>query len=319
MRAAVSRRYGPPEVVEVLEVPEPVPGEGDLLVRVRTTTVNRTDAAYRAARPFFVRTATGLVRPRRTVLGTELAGEVVGLGPGVRSFAVGDRVFAWVEGRFGAHAELALVRADAAVARTPDGVPDDVAAAATEGAHYASAFLRVARTRGGQHVLVHGASGAIGSAAVQLLRADGVHVTATCFAEQVETVRGLGADRVVDLSQTAVTDVDERFDAVFDTVGKSTFGRCRTLLRQRGTYVSSELGPGAQNPFLALVTPSRGRHVRFPIPRIDQAMVERFARMLADGRLRPLVERRYPLAEIVEAHRHVESGRKVGSVLVHVG
>ncbi len=312
----MSRRYGPPEVVEVEEVLDPVPGEGELLVRVSTATVNRTDAAYRAAHPFFVRSFTGLARPKRTVLGTELAGEVVALGPVARGFDVGDRVFAWVEGRFGAHAQLALVRADGAVARTPDGVPDDLAAPATEGPHYALACLRVARTSAGQDVLVHGASGTIGSAAVQLLRAEGVRVTATCFAEQVETVRGLGADHVVDLSQTTLSDVDEQFDAVFDTVGKSTFGRCRPLLRPRGTYVSAELGPGAQNPFLALVTPSARRHVRFPVPRIDQALVGRFARMLADRTLRPLVDRRYPLAEVVEAYRYVESGRKVGSVLL---
>ncbi len=196
------------------------------------------------------------------------------------------------------------------------GPPDDVAAPATEGAHYALAFLRVARTGAGLHVLVHGASGTIGSAAVQLLRAEGVGVTATCLAEQVETVRGLGADHVVDLSATPLAQVDGRFDAVLDTVGRSTFGRCRRLLQPRGTYVSCELGPGAQNPVLALVTSSGRRHVRFPVPRIDRAMVQRLARMLADGSLRPLVDRRDALADIVEAYRYVESGRKVGSVLV---
>lgn len=318
MRAAVNERYGPPEVVRVRDVPDPVPGTGDLLVRVRTTTVNRTDAAYRAARPFFLRPATGLRRPRRTVLGTELAGEVVALGPGADGFAVGDRVLAWVDGRRGAHAELALVSAGGPTARVPDGVPLDVAAAATEGPHHAQAFLRVGRVRAGQHVLVHGATGTIGSSAVQLLRDHGVEVTATCFGEHVDTVRGLGAHHVVDLSRTPLEAVAGEFDAVLDSVGRSTFGRCRRLLRPGGLYVSSELGPGGQNLALSLATPRGRRHVRFALPRIDAALVGRFARMPADGRLRPLVDSRYPLDDVVEAHRRVDTGQKIGSVLVDV-
>lgn len=319
MKAAVHTRYGPPDVVRVGEVPEPVPGENDLLVRVHATTVNRTDCAYRAARPFFVRTGTGLTRPRRTVLGTEYAGVVEAAGPAVTGFAVGDRVFGYNEGAFGAHAEYLAVPADGPVAHIPDGVAFSHAAPGTEGAHYALAFLRVARIRAGHDVLVYGATGGIGSAAVQLLKHAGATVTAVCDTATLELVAGLGADRVVDRTAVDFTRDEQTYDAVFDAVGKSTFGRCRGLLRREGSYVSSEMGPGWQNLPLVLFTPLLpGPTVRFPLPRQDQAMIGHLGELIGSGTFRPVVDRRYPLDDIVEAYRYVESGRKVGNVVIDV-
>lgn len=187
MRAAIHTAYGPPDVVRLAEVDKPSVGDKDVLVKVHATTVNRTDCAYRAARPFFMRTFTGLTRPRRTVLGTEFAGTVEAIGNGVTSFGVGDRVFGYNEGPFGAHAEYLAVPEDATIATIPAGVSFAEAAPSTEGSHYAVSFIRTAGIRAGSDVLVYGATGAIGSAAVQLLKSLGAAVTAVCVTRRTST------------------------------------------------------------------------------------------------------------------------------------
>lgn len=315
----MSRRYGPPDVVRVTDVDKPAVGADDVLVRVHATTVNRTDCAYRAARPFFMRALTGPTRPRRVVLGTEYAGVVDAVGSGVTSFRVGDRVFGYNEGAFGAHAEYLAVPQGGAIAAMPDALTFEEAAPGTEGAHYALSFLRVARVRAGQNVLVHGATGAIGSAAVQLLKHRGVTVTAVCDTARLELVKGLGADRVVDYTAQDFTEDEQRYDAVFDAVGKSTFGRCRRLLKPGGLYLSSELGPGWQNVLLPLVTPLfRGRRVKFPFPRQNQDIVRHIGELMDTGGFKPVVDRRYPLERIADAYRFVETGQKTGNVVITV-
>ncbi|MDN3355574.1 NAD(P)-dependent alcohol dehydrogenase [Actinomadura sp. DC4] len=319
MKAAVYTGYGPPEVVRIAEVDNPSVGDTDVLVRVHATTVNRTDCAYRAARPFFVRALTGLSKPRRTVLGTEFAGVVEEIGGGVTSFAVGDRVFGYNEGAFGTHAEYLSVPEDGAIATMPAGATFAEAAPGTEGSHYALAFIRVAGIRAGQEVLVHGATGAIGSAAVQLLKSRGVTVTAVGDTANLERVRSLGADRVIDRTAQDFTEDEQTYDAVLDAVGKSTFGRCRRLLKPGGVYLSSDLGPWWQNLILPLVTRlPGGRKVRFPFPRQDQEMVRHLRDLIESGRFRPLIDRRYSLDEIVEAYRYVETGQKIGNVVIDV-
>lgn len=320
MRAAVNTSYGPPDVVRIADVPAPVPGAGEVLVAVYVTTVNRTDCAYRAARPFFMRGLTGLRRPKRTVGGTEFAGEVVGLGDGARSFAVGDRVFGYCEGGFGAHAQYLVVRENSSIATMPDGLVYSEAVAATEGAHYARSAIRRAGVRAGHHVLVNGATGGIGSAAVQLLKAVGATVTAVCAGEHASLVRGLGADHLVDYTTVDFTAGSGRYDVVVDAVGKSSFGRCRGILEPGGVYVSSEPGPGWQNLPLALVgSMLRGRRrVVFPFPDDDQSVVEELRDHLASGTFRPVIDRTYGLGEIVEAYRYVESGRKIGNVVITI-
>jgi NADPH:quinone reductase-like Zn-dependent oxidoreductase len=319
MKAAVYTRYGPPDVVRIAEVDKPSVGDHDLLVRVHATTVNRTDCAYRAARPLFMRALTGLARPRRTVLGTEFAGVVEEAGGGVTSFAVGDRVFGYNEGAFGTHAEYLSVPDDGAVATMPAGVTFEEAAPGTEGSHYALAFVRTARIQAGQDVLVHGATGAIGSAAVQLLKSRGTTVTAVCDTANLELVRSLGADRVIDHTAQDFTEDEQTYDAVLDAVGKSTFGRCKRLLKPGGVYLSSDLGPWWQNLVLPLVTPlPGGKKVRFPTPRQGQEMVRYVRELIESGEFRPLIDRRYPLDQIVEAYRYVETGRKIGNVVIDV-
>jgi NADPH:quinone reductase-like Zn-dependent oxidoreductase len=317
MKAAVHTSYGPPDVVRVTEVAKPVPKDSELLVRVHATTVNRTDCGYRAAKPFIVRSFTGLVRPKLTILGTEFAGEVEAIGSGVTSFEVGDRVFGYVEGLFGAHAEYLTVPEDASVATVPANVTIEEAAASTEGSHYALSFIRNANIGSGQDVLVHGATGAIGSAAVQLVKSVGAAVTAVCATDHVALVKDLGADRVIDYTVEDFTRDEQTYDVVLDAVGKSTFGRCRRLLRPGGLYLSSDLGPFAQNLILPLVTPLfRGRKVKFPFPKHDQQMVRYFKGLMESGDFRPVIDRRYPLEQIVEAYRYVETRQKVGNVVI---
>ncbi|WP_406364447.1 NAD(P)-dependent alcohol dehydrogenase [Streptomyces sp. NBC_00645] len=311
MKAAVYNRYGPPSVVRVAEVDRPSIGHHDVLVRVHATTVNRTDCAYRAARPFFMRMLTGLARPRRTVLGTEYAGVAEAVGSGVTSFTVGDRVFGYNEGAFGTHAEYLSVPHDGPVATMPTGVTFEEAAPATEGSHYALAFIRIAGIQAGQDVLVYGATGAIGSAAVQLLKQRKAIVTAVCGTAHLELAKGLGADRVVDHTAQDFTRDEQRYDAVFDAVGKTTFGRCRRLLKPGGAYLSSELGPWCQNLLLPLITPLfRGRRVKFPFPKQDQEIVRHFRDLMESGEFKPVIDRRYPLERIVDATGMSRPGRR---------
>ena len=312
-------RYGPPDVVRVMDRPTPVAKDNEVLVKVHATTVNRTDCGTRSAKPFFMRVVTGLVRPRVTILGNEFAGQVEATGSAVTSFAVGDRVFGYDDTACGAHAQYLTIREDASLARIPANLTYTQAAPATEGSHYALAYIRKAKISAGQRVLVNGATGAIGSAAVQLLASCGVHVTAVCDTAHIELVQRLGAERVIDRMATDFTQDDQTYDVVFDAVGKSSFGRCRRLLTPHGVYMSTDLGPGGQNPFLALVTPLLpGRSVLSGFPRHDQAMMNDFKDLMESGQFRPVIDRSYPLAEIVEAYRYVETGQKVGNVVITV-
>jgi NADPH:quinone reductase-like Zn-dependent oxidoreductase len=320
VKAAVHTRYGPPEVVRISDVERPTTRDNDVLVKIHATTVNRTDCAYRAAKPLIImRLLTGLVRPRVTVLGNEFAGAVEAVGSGVTSFHVGERVFGYNEGPFGAHAEYMAIPEDGSIATMPANVTFEEAAPSTEGSHYALSFIRKARIQAGQHVLVYGATGAIGSAAVQLVKHLSATVTAVCDTNNVELVRGLGADEVIDYTAEDFTTDAQSYDVVLDAVGKSSFGRCKRLLKPGGIYLSSELGPLSQNPILALITPLLGgKKVMFPIPKHDQEMVRHLKDLIVSGQFKPVIDRRYPLDQIVEAYRYVETGRKIGNVVISV-
>jgi len=264
-----------------------------------------------------MRSLTGLIKPRSTILGTEFAGVVEAVGSGVTSFGVGDKVFGYKEGPFGAHAGYMSIPEDGSVATMPANVTYQQAAPSTEGSHYALAHIRAAKIHSGQDILVYGATGAIGSAAVQLLKSLGAHVTAVCGTGHVELVRGLGADRVIDYTAEDFTKDNQRYDAVLDAVGKSSFSQCKRLLKPNGIYISSELGPLAQNPVRALIAPLHGgKKVLFPIPKHDQLMVRHFRKLIESGEFRPVIDRTYPLDQIVEAYIYVEAGQKTGNVVI---
>lgn len=319
MQAAVRSRYGPPEVVSLAEVPEPKAGPGEILIRVHATTVNRTDCALRAGQPFLWRLLTGMFRPRLRIAGNEYAGEVAAVGTGVSRFPLGEKVFGYNDSSFGAHAEFLVVRENSPIATLPSGFGFEQAVAGTEGAHYARSMIEGARIKADQAVLVYGATGAIGSAAVQLLHGLGAYVTAVGDTETLELMRGLGADEVLDRTTGEFDRHTGRHHAVLDAVGKISFGQCRRLLRPGGVYISSDVGRGWQNVPLALITPLwRGRQVRFPIPKAEPQMAEHFRDLMQAGTFKPLIDRSYPLDEIVEAHRYVDSGRKRGNVVIVV-
>lgn len=319
MKAAVYTRYGEPEVVSVRDVPRPVPRDNDVLVKVHASTVNRTDCGFRSAEYFISRLFSGLLRPKNNILGCEFAGEVAAIGKNVRSFRVGDTVFGYDDGMFGGHAEYKLISENGPLANIPQGMDYEIAAAMTEGSHYALSDIRSAQVKSGDVVLVYGATGAIGSAAVQLLKYFGAFVVAVCDSRNVELVRSLGADEVIDYVTQDFTQTGYRFDLVFDAVGKSSFRQCKPLLKPRGIYISTELGRRSENIFLALITPlGGGKRVLFPLPSIHKNDVLFLKDLAEKGAFRPVIDRVYPLSEIVEAHRYVETGQKTGNVIIEI-
>jgi len=311
MRAVVYDRYGPPEILRLEDVELPVPNEDEVLVRIHATTVNRSDCGLRSAEYFITRFFTGLLRPKRKIVGSELAGEVAEVGAAVTEFEVGDRVFGM---RAGANADFVCVRESGALAHMPAGMSFEEGAAVCDGAIVALGFMRRADVRKGQKILVYGASGSIGTAGVQLAKHLGAHVTAVCNTKNAELVKSLGADKVVDYLQEDFTKNGETYDVVFDAVGKLSFRRCRRSLKPKGMYASTD---GLQNLILALVT-SRltDKKVVFPIPRYTKKDVRFLKGLIEAGKYRAVIDRRYPLEDVLEATRYVETGQKAGNVVL---
>jgi NADPH:quinone reductase-like Zn-dependent oxidoreductase len=316
MRAVVHDRYGPPEVLRLEDVERPVPKEDEVLVRVHASSVTRSDCGYRAAHPFFSRVFTGLRRPRRRIVGMELAGAVETVGSSVTEFDVGDEVFGL---KGGANAEYVCVREGGALALKPAGMSYEEAAAVCDGACIARACLAKADPREGRSVLVFGASGSIGTAAVQLAKASGAHVTAVCNTKHVQLVRSLGADEVVDYEQEDFTKNGVTYDVVFDAVGKHSFRRCRRSVKPGGIYIETDLGFLWHVPLLALATRWIGnKRVTLPIPKYTKEDVLFLKELIEVGRYRAVIDRTYPLEDVVEATRYVETGQKTGNVVLTV-
>jgi NADPH:quinone reductase-like Zn-dependent oxidoreductase len=320
MKAVVQDRYGPPDVLRLEDVERPVPNDDEVLVRIRATTVTQTDTHARQARPFFWRLFGGFLRPRWRTLGVELAGEVEAVGAAVSEFAAGDQVFGCPPG-FGAHAELICLRETAPLAHKPAGIGFDEAAAVCDGAIQALATLRLADVHEGQRVVVYGASGSLGTAAVQLAKERGAHVTAVCNTGNVELVRSLGADVVVDYLQEDFTRNGQVYDAIIDAVGKYSFVRGRRALKRGGVYVATDLGR-LMLETIAMVVATRWvgtRRVKMAIARRDKKDVRFLKELIEAGKYRAVIDRRYRLDEVVEAHRYVETWQKAGNVVLTVG
>lgn len=319
MRAIVHTIYGPPEVAKLKEVDKPLPGANEILVKVFASTVNRTDCGFRSAEYFISRFWSGLFKPKYQTLGCEFAGKVVSLGQEVKSFKIGDRVFGYNDQKFGGHAEFIMLSQSDGVATIPERLSYTQAAPILEGAHYALSIIRAANVERDQDVLVYGATGAIGSSAVQLLKYFGAIVTAVCNTKNIDLVKSLGADKVIDYTRQDFTKTDRKFDFAFDAVGKSSFKQCKPLLNKKGIYISTELGKNAENIFLALITPiGGGKKVLFPIPKFDQEVVHFLKALVEDGSYMPVIDREYDLEQIVEAYKYVESGQKTGNVVLKV-
>ena len=318
MKAAINKRYGSPDIVAIGEAPKPAPKADEVLVRVHATTVSRTDCGMLRAKPFIVRFFFGLRRPKRTILGMDFAGTVEAVGRDVTSFQPDQRVFGMSPDDFGGHAEYLCVPENGTIATTPTRLPSGEAVVC-EGAWYADTNLRAFGLEPGHKILIYGASGAIGTSAVQLAKSYGAEVTAVVATRHLELARSLGADRVVDYTAEDFTQIDESFDFVFDAVGKTTFFRCRRLLKPDGVFAATDLGPWLQNPLLELWSSiTRSKRVIFPFPRSSKALIEFLKARMEAGEFRAVIDREYPLEEIRDAYGYVETGQKTGIVVIRV-
>ena len=318
MKALCRSRYGMPDVLEIRSLSTPTPKGDEVLVKVMATTVNRTDGGILRGMPLLIRAYSGFPQPRNAVPGTDFVGDIVAVGKSHTLFKVGDRVMGLNDnGRVMSQAEFIVTSPAISMMKIPEGIDYFTAVAGLEGGHYAYNFINKLSISPGEKVMVNGGTGAIGSAAIQFLKHYGLYVTATCRKEHIERVLDLGADRVIDYLETDFTEDKEQFDYVFDAVGKSSFGKCKRILKPKGVYISSELGAGWQNIWLAMVTPlSKGRKVIFPIPTDIPASLAFIKTLLASGSYRPLIDRRYSLNKAADAYRYMLTGQKVGSILL---
>ena len=324
MRAVVYERYGPPDVLRLEDVQKPVPKDDEVLIKVHATTVNRLDCATRDANrrsgpvvSLLSRLVSGLRRPRQRILGSELAGVIEAVGAAVSEFSVGDHVFGLTGLRFGTHAEFTCVRESARIAHMPTGLSFEEAAPVCDGALNALWCLRGAALKKGQRILIYGASGSIGTAGVQLARHFEAEITAVCSTKNLQLMKSLGADRVIDYTQEDFTRNGETYDFIFDAVGKHSFSRCKGSLKPGGRYLATD---GFRNLILAPWTSLVGdKRVVFQIPPRYAKQDVRFLKELIEaGKYRAVVDRGYPLEQVVDATRYVETEQKTGNVVLTV-
>lgn len=317
MKAAIRYEYCAPDLLEISRVSLPRPGDDEILVKVKATTVNRTDCGVLTGKPWAIRLFIGLFKPFRPVTGTDFAGIVVDKGINVDQFEVCDQVYGFYDQGLSSHAEYVVVSTKKAILKKPENATFEQAAASLEGAHYAFYFLKDLKLDAGDRVLINGGTGAIGNASLQFLRHLNVLVTVTCETEFVAALKSQGAERVIDYLKEDFTAINEQFDYVFDAVGKSSFGKCKPLLKSKGIYISSELGENWQNPFLALISPLMiGKKVKFPVPYSAKHSMMFINKLILSGEFVPLIDRRYRFEDIAEAYRYVLSGQKKGNVII---
>jgi NADPH:quinone reductase-like Zn-dependent oxidoreductase len=323
MKAAVVTAYGPPEVFEIRDVPAPVPGDHEVLVRVHASTVCFGDRILRQG-PLVARIMSGLRRPRTTILGVDLAGTVIATGKSVTRFAPGDEVFGSRGNKFGAYAELACVSEDGFLARKPVNMTMEESASVFVGATCSLYFLRKANIRPGERVLVHGASGSLGTFALQLAKHFGAHVTAVCSTANVELAKSLGAHAVVDYTRQDFTRAGPGYDVICDVMGKAGFPNSLRALKPGGRYLLVGLDAGVLAIGAALArglwAHLIGRAVFIAGPAAPvQADLEFLKTLIERGELRAVIGRTFTLDQIVEAHRHADTGHKVGNVVIVIG
>ncbi len=321
MKAILHQNYGPPSVAYLAEIDCPCPKDNELLIQVYASTVNRTDAGFRSAEYFVTRFWSGLFKPKNLILGCEFAGKVEQCGKDVIGFEVGDFIFGYNDKTFGGHGEFLTIPFQAAVTKVPKNICIHDAASITEGAHYALNIIRAANVKAGQSVLVYGASGGIGSAAVQLLKYFDCNVTAVCNTNNVELVRSLGADAVIDYQLEDFTKCNLKFDFIFDAVGKTSFYNCKNLYKSMGIYISTELGKKGQNVFLAIYhwLSKAKQKVLFPIPpEFTKEDIEFLKELVERNWYKPVIDSYHQLDDIVKVYKYVESEQKIGNVILKV-
>lgn len=318
MKALTRTQYGGPENIILAEIPKPTIKSDEVLVNVKVCTINRTDCGILWAKPFPIRLFTGLTKPKHLIPGTDYSGIVTEVGSAVKEYTVGDRVWGFYDEGLQSHADYVAIKANTYITKIPENISFEEAVASGEGAHYAINFINKIDLQAGDKVLVYGATGAIGSAAVQILKARDIFVTAVANTQNMAKIKALGVDRIYDYLTQDWTGDELKYDFVFDAVGKSSFGICKPLLKKEGAYISSELGPGNQNLYLPLLTRFSSQKVIFPIPKDTKASMLIMNDLLRKNQYKPLIERSYSLEDIVDAYTYVQSGQKTGNVLLKI-
>lgn len=314
MKAAVRSKYGPPEVVSIKDVDKPIPKHDEVLVKVYATTVNRSDCAILLAKPFIMRFFTGLFKPRFEITGTDFAGQVEAVGDNIREYKIGERVMGFGGMGLRSHAQYLVLREDRIMSKIPAKLNYEQAAACIEGAIYAACSVNQLKLLTGQRALVNGATGAIGSSLIQVLKFYGVYVSGVCAGENIELVKSLGADKVIDYKTEDFTKNNVQYDFVFDTIANRSFAECKPLLTKHGLYIPSD---GLHNLFFAFITNfSPGKKVKFLMPKDAKANFI-FVKDLAEkGSFKPVIDRTYPFDKIVDAYNYVLTKQKIGNVII---
>ncbi len=326
MKASVNTEYGNPEVIQIKNVPIPIPKPDEVRIKIHATTVNRTDCGFRKPEYLIVRLISGLRKPRKHILGTEFAGTVESTGSSVTLFNTGDKVFGLSTFKFGTHAEYICLSEKGSIAAMPLNMSFEEAASVCDGLMLANNYIKRIDFKTQPAILINGASGSIGSASVQLAKANGANITAVCKTSSMVLVKSLGADMVIDYTKEDFTQQDKKYDVILDAVGKSSFFACKKILKPGGIYYSSELGKGSQNVFLALLSPfieripglTNLKKVKFPIPTDSKKDIQYFKELIEAGKFKAVIDRVYPLEQIVEATRYVETGEKTGNVVITI-
>jgi NADPH:quinone reductase-like Zn-dependent oxidoreductase len=321
MKAVVCTKYGSPDVLQLREVAKPTPGDNEVLIRVHAAVVGPADCAFRKGEPFIIRLLYGLTRPRLSTPGVEFAGEVEAVGRDAEVFESGDQVYGMSPNGFGAHAEYMCLAEDKPMVRKPANATYEEAAGICDGATTSLTFLRdVAKLQRGQRILINGASGAVGAYAVQLARHFGAEVTGVCSTANLEMVKSLGADRVIDYTKEDFTKSGETYDVIFDAIGKSSFSRCTGSLTNKGIYLTTvpTVGIVLQMLRTSVIGGKKAKFVTAGLMQNKENLA--FLKELVEmGKIRAVIDRRYPLEQISEAHRYVETGHKKGNVIITVG
>ena len=318
MKAIVYERYGPPEVLHLKEVEKPTPKANEVLIRIYATSVTSGDVRMRKADPWFVRLMLGLTRPKITILGVVLAGEIEAIGKDVTLFKEGDPVYGMTIKHFGAYAEYKCLPEDGILGLKPVSLTYKEAAAMPFGDTTALHFLRKAKLKAGQKILIYGASGAVGTSAVQLSKYFGAEVTGVCSTANVAMVKSLGADKVIDYTKEDFSKNGEVFDIIFDTVGRSPFSASVKSLKKNGYYlrvVHMALSPVIRGLWISLTS---GKKVIGGVANVKAENLVFLNNLIEAVQLKPVIDRTYPLEEIVEAHQYVEQGHKKGNVVITI-
>jgi NADPH:quinone reductase-like Zn-dependent oxidoreductase len=317
MKASIRRRYGSPDQIKIENVEKTIPKDNEVLIKVHATTVNRTDCANLTAKPFLMRFFLGLFKPRKIILGTDFAGDVTTIGKNIKSFNIGDKVFGFIDLGCESQAEYITTTVED-LFLIPENLDYKDAAASLEGANYAYTFIHKVDIQSGQNILINGATGGIGSALLQFVRQYDVKITATCNTKNIKLIQSLGADKIYDFTKEDFTNDNDKYDFIFDAVGKSTFRKCKPLLKENGIYISSELGPFSQNIFYPILTSRSSKKVIFPLPYSKQKTIPYISNLLEKGTFKPVIDREYSLKDISKAYEYVLTGEKTGNVIINV-